>query len=127
MALTQVRKAATRISVVLGTLAAGVLLLGAPPALAQECTRDVLHVSAEDYIAAQETADPTNMHFGLWVDYNEQLQISTLSTGVLSRPAKVDFHRELLDTTACKAFVEVVITIGSAGSSLRSSTAREMR
>ncbi|MGZ3277776.1 MAG: hypothetical protein ACXWKY_18295, partial [Caulobacteraceae bacterium] len=32
-----------------------------------------------------------------------------MSTGILSHPMKVDFHRELLDTAACKVFSEVVI------------------
>src|SRR6201986_3927290 len=106
MALTHSRNLA-----ILGAVAAGgALLLAARPASAQECTRQVLKDTAEDYISAQETADPTYLHFGLWVDYNEQLQNATLSTGVLSKPMKVDFHRELLDTTACKIFSEVVIS-----------------
>jgi hypothetical protein len=110
MALTHDRRPTKRAPAVLGALmAGGALLMAAQAASAQECTRDVLKGTAEDYISAQETADPTYLHFGLWVDYNEQLQNATLSTGVLSKPMKVDFHRELLDTTACKIFSEVVI------------------
>ena len=109
MALSHIGKTATRTSVVLGALTAGGLLLAATAASAQECTRAILQRSVDDYIATQETADPTNMHMGLWVDYNEQLQNATLSTGVLSKPMKVDFDRELLDTTACKSFAEIVI------------------
>jgi phage baseplate assembly protein gpV len=110
MALTHNRRAATRTSVTLGALTAGGLLLAAQAASAQECTRAILQRAAEDYIATQETADPTNMHMGLWVDYNEQLQNATLSTGVLSKPMKVDFYRTAADTTACTVYIEAAIT-----------------
>jgi len=108
MALNHDRKPATR-NVILGALAAGGLIFAAQSAAAQGCTREILQGAADDYIAAQETADPTNIHAGLWLDYQEQLQPATTSTGVLSKPMKVDFHRELLDTPACKVFSEVVI------------------
>ena len=58
---------------------------------------NILQATADDYIAAQETADPTRLHFALWVDYNEQMQGASVSTGILSKPMKVDFHREVLD------------------------------
>jgi hypothetical protein len=109
MALIHNRKITSRTSVILGAVAAGGLLFAAHSASAQGCTRDILQGTADDYIAAQETADPTKMHMGLWVSYNEQMQDATMATGVLSKPMKVDFHRELLDTTACKIFSEVVI------------------
>jgi hypothetical protein len=110
MAFTSDRKTIRRTSVVLAAAAGGAaLLFAAEPASAQGCTRDILQGTADDYIAAQETADPTNLHFALWVDYNEQMQNATVSTGVLSKPMKVDFHRELFDVTACKIFSEVVI------------------
>ena len=109
MALSHIRKTATRTSVVLGALTAGGLLMAAPAASAQECTRAILQRAAEDYIATQETADPTNMHMGLWVDYNEQMENATMATGVLSKPMKVDFHRDILDSAQCKIFSEVVI------------------
>jgi hypothetical protein len=110
MTLTHRRKTAQRTSVILAALAAGGLLFAAHSASAQGCTREILQGTADDYIAAQETADPTNIHAGLWLDYQEQLQPAITSTGVLSKAMKVDFHRVLLDTTACKAFAEVVIT-----------------
>ena len=109
MTLAHDRKTTKGTSVILGVLAAGGLLLAAHPASAQGCTRDILQGAADDYIAAQETADATNMHVGLWVDYTEQMQPATMSTGVLSKPMKVDFHRDLIDTAACRVFSEVVI------------------
>lgn len=110
MALKGDRKTTRRISGVLAAAAAGgAWLFAAHPAFAQGCPRDVLQGTADDYIAAQESGDATHLHFGLWVDYNEQMQDATVSTGVLSKPMKVDFHRELFDTAACKIFSEVVI------------------
>ena len=109
MMLIHDRKSRMRTSVMFGALAAVGLLLAANSASAQECTREILQATAKDYIAAQETADVTKMYMGLWVDYNEQLQGATLSTGILSKPMKVDFHRDLLDTVGCRIFLEVVI------------------
>ena len=81
MALAHDRNTTTRTSVMAGALAAGCLLLAAQSASAQGCTREIVQTAADDYIAAQETADPIKMHMGLWVDYTEQLQPATV-TGV---------------------------------------------
>ena len=86
------------------------LVAAASPALAQGgCARDTLQAAAESYVAAQTTGDPFKMKMGLWVDYNEQLENSTMSTGVLSKPMKPDFHRNLIDSAGCKTFTELVI------------------
>jgi hypothetical protein len=110
MAFVDDRKITKRSLVFLGAVAAGGLLFAAQSASAQECTRDILQRTANDYLAAQETADPTRLHMGLWVDYNEQLLNSTMSTGVLSKPMKVDFHRVLFDAENCRMFLEMVVT-----------------
>ncbi len=102
-------RAGTARFAVLGALAAGGMLLSATSAAAQGCAREDLQETANDYVAAQETGDPFKMHMGLWVDYNEQMQNATMSTGVLSKPMKVDFHRDLLDEAQCKTFSEVII------------------
>jgi hypothetical protein len=96
-------------SMLLGAVAAGALMMAATSASAQGCSREDLTAAADNYIAAQESGDPFKMHMGLWVDYNEQLENSTMATGVLSKPMKVDFHRNVLDTATCKTFTEVVI------------------
>lgn len=103
---------AAMIRPVLGSALAGGLLLAAAPAFAQGggCNRDGLQAVAEAYVAAQTTADPFKMHMGLWVTYNEQMELGTMSTGLLSKPLKVDFHRNLLDTVTCKTFSELVVT-----------------
>ena len=109
MALARDRKITNRTSMMLGALAAGGLLFAAHSASAQGCTREILQGTADSFIAAQETADPTKLYMGLWVDYNEQLQGQAMSTGVLSKPMKVDFHRALYDTENCRIFLEIVI------------------
>jgi hypothetical protein len=103
---------AAMIRPVIGAALAGGLVLAATPALAQGggCSREGLQAVAEAYVAAQTAADPFKMKMGLWVTYNEQLELGTMSTGLLSKPLKVDFHRNLLDTVACKAFSELVVT-----------------
>jgi hypothetical protein len=110
MAHTHEKNISRRTSAILGALAAGGLLFAAGSASAQGCTREILRDTAADYIATQESADVTNLHMGLWVNYNEQMKDGTMATGVLSKPMKVAFHREIFDTTACSIFSEVVIT-----------------
>jgi hypothetical protein len=96
---------------VLGAMVAGGVVFGATASFAQgRCSRADLQAAAESYVSAQEAADPFKMHMGLWVVYNEQMELGTMSTGVLSKPLKVAFHRNLLDTTACKTFSELVVT-----------------
>jgi len=111
MALARNRKTTNRTPALLGMLAAGGLLFAAGSAAAQGgCDPLDLQDSANEYIAAQEAGDPIKMHMNLWVNYNEQLENATMSTGLLSKPIKLDFHRTLYDTTSCTAFIEEVVT-----------------
>jgi len=94
------------------------LLLSAAPALAQPggpagpCTRADLEKAVAGYIEAQRTSDASTIPFGgEWITYNENMDLSSLGGGMLSKPQKVDFHRTLaIDVPGCTAFVEVVIT-----------------
>jgi hypothetical protein len=111
MALIHDRKSGGRASAILGALAAGAVLFAAHSAAAQGgCNVEDLQDSTNEYIAAQETADPIKMHMNLWVNYNEQMENATMSTGMLAKPLKLDFHRTFLDTVSCTAFIEQVIT-----------------
>jgi hypothetical protein len=94
---------------ILGAAAAGAMLFAATSASAQGCDRQDMQDTADDYVSAQQTADPIKMHMNLWVDYNEQMQNATMSTGIMSKGLKIDFHRALLDTTSCSVFVEEVV------------------
>ena len=103
-------RAGTARLAILGAAAVGAMLLSATSAAAQGCDREDMQDTVDDYISAQQTADPIKMHMNLWVDYNEQMQNSTMSTGIMSKGLKIDFHRALLDTTSCSVFVEEVVT-----------------
>lgn len=105
------RKSGVRGSVILGALAAGGVLFAASSAFAQGgCDPQDLHDAASDYIAAQAAGDPIKMHMNLWVNYNEQMENATMSTGLLSKPLKLDFDRVLYDTTTCSFYIEEVVT-----------------
>jgi hypothetical protein len=103
-------RAGTAHLAILGAAAAGAMLLSATSAAAQGCDRQDMQDTVDDYIDAQQAADPIKMHMNLWVDYNEQMQNATMSTGIMSKGLKIDFHRALLDTTTCSVFVEEVVT-----------------
>jgi len=107
----QKTRAGTAHLAILGAAAAAsVMLFAATSASAQGCDRQDMQDTVDDYISAQQTADPIKMHMNLWVDYNEQMQNATMSTGIMSKGLKIDFHRALLDTTNCSVFVEEVVT-----------------
>ena len=93
-------------------LACGVIF-GAAPAFAQfggGCDRAQLQAVTDAYVKAQASGDTTGIPMNLWVDYNENLDEGLMSTGVISKPQKIDFTRSILDTTSCTSFTEVIIT-----------------
>ncbi len=91
-------------------LACGALLAAAPAFAQAQCERADLQAVADGYIAAQTAGVPSKIPMGLWVQYNEQADLASMATGLLSQPQKIDFHRTLIDTTTCSTFTEVVIT-----------------
>jgi len=97
-----------------GALLAGCVILGAAaPAFAQfggPCDPAALHKITDDYLKAQTTGDTSVIPMGLWVDYNQNLDESTMSGGVISKPQKIDFSRTIYDNQACTSFTEVIIT-----------------
>jgi len=88
------------------------LLFAAAPAFAQaQCSRADLQKIVDDYITAQTVGNVSKIPLGEWVQYTEQMDPSaSMSTGMISKPEKIDFHRSLLDTTSCQTFTEAVIT-----------------
>ena len=96
-----------------GAALACTVLFGAPPAFAQfggACDETQLKTATDAYIKAQGTGDTTVIPMNLWVDYNENLEEGLMSTGVISKPQKIDFTRSILDTQSCTSFTEVIIT-----------------
>jgi len=98
--------------ILLGTVAALGLFATATPAFAQGgCDRADLQRVVDGYIAAQTAGDAGKLPMGQWVQYTEQLDDSaSMSTGILSKPQKIDFHRSFLDPVTCSTFTEAVIT-----------------
>lgn len=97
----------------LGTALACGLFLSAAPAYAQfggSCSDQDLNHAADRYLMAQSQGDPTPIPLGTWATYNEQMELGTMSTGVLSQPLKIDFSRRIVDTLACQVFLEVIVT-----------------
>ncbi|HWW66281.1 MAG TPA: hypothetical protein VNZ43_16120 [Sphingomonadaceae bacterium] len=95
----------------LGTAFACGLLFAAAPVLAQgECSRADLQKATDAYIGAQTKGDATLVPLSGWTQYSEQMEMGTMSTGILSTPQKIDFHRSLLDPLSCMSFTEMVIT-----------------
>ncbi len=94
-----------------GSAAILVAVLMAHPAQAQTaCTRAQLQTAVDNYIAAQGKGIPTAMKLAAAARYIENMQASTLDKSILHTPLKIDFHRSLLDTSACETFTEVIVT-----------------
>jgi hypothetical protein len=97
----------------LGAALACGFLLSAAPAYAQfggGCSETDLNNVGDAYLVAQAQGDPTPLPLGTWVTYNEQMDLGTMSTGVLSKPLKIDFSRRLIDPLACQVYLEVIVT-----------------
>ena len=88
-------------------LAAGTAsLVASGSALAQaSCDRATLQDIADRYVSAQAKGSLFE-----WVDYRENLQMSSSATGVLSQPMDFAWSVQLLDTAQCQVFVDGVIT-----------------
>ena len=94
---------------VLAALASATALAASPASAQGACNRELLQGIADDWVAAIGKGSPFELQLGEWVDYQENLEIGFLSAFFDGKPRKVDWHRALLDTTACKVFVESVI------------------
>ena len=94
-------------AVIAGTLA----LAGWTPALAQAaCDRATLQDIADRYEKAQAKGSLFELPVGEWVDYRENLTMSSIATGVLSQPMEFAWTVQLLDTAQCQVFVNGAIT-----------------
>src|SRR5690606_38537117 len=87
-------------------------MAAASPAVAQfgggTCDRDSLQEMADNYVRAQTDGMPLYMPMGNWVTYHENGKLSPMSQGVLSTALPIAWHRALLDTTACRVFLQMI-------------------
>jgi hypothetical protein len=81
------------------------------PALAQAaCDRVTMQDIADRYEKAQAKGSLFELPVGEWVDYRENLTMSSSATGLLGQPMEFGWTLQLLDTQQCQVFVEGVIT-----------------
>lgn len=89
---------------------ASALGLSAPAAAQAACDRATLQDIADSYVRAQAKGSLFELPVGEWVDYRENLEMSSSATGVLSQPMEFAWSVPLLDTAQCRVFVKGVIT-----------------
>jgi len=90
--------------------ACGAMGLSAPAAAQAACDRATLQDIADRYVKAQAKGSLFELPVGEWVDYRENLVMSSSATGVLSQPLEFAWSVPLLDTAQCQVFVTGVIT-----------------
>ena len=94
--------------IVCGTLALVGALVASPAAAQGGCDRALLEGIAGDWISALEKGSGLEMKLGEWGEFQNNLELGSMGA-FLDKPRKVDWHRALLDTGACKVMVESVI------------------
>ena len=86
-------------------------LLAPPASFAQvACTPEGLQAATNLYIAAQGKGDSSGMPLAKGLAYIENLQFVDITSGVIQKPLKIDFHRTLIDPATCQTFTEVIVT-----------------
>jgi len=94
---------------ILGAALALAAAVAATPAAAQgTCDRALLQGIADDWVEGLEKGSPFTLQLGEWVEFWQNLELGSMSA-FFDKPRKVDWHRAVLDTSACKVFVEAVI------------------
>ena len=89
-------------------LASAAAFVSSPASAQGACNRELLDGIAGDWISAIEKGSGFELNLGEWVDFQANLEIGFMGD-FLDTPRKVDWHRALLDTSACKVMVETVI------------------
>lgn len=80
-------------------------------AQAADCTRASLQSLVDSYVAAQEKGDPSALPLAASFKYIENTKLGDIKAGILSHKEKIDYNKHnLLDTTACKTYSELIIT-----------------
>ena len=99
------------IRMVFGATALVISLVSFSQSHAADCTRASLQSLVDKYVAAQETGDASGLPLAASFKYIENAKPGDIKTGILSHKEKVDYNKHnLLDTTACKTYSELIIT-----------------
>jgi hypothetical protein len=91
-------------------LATSALALSAPALAQASCDRATLQDIADRYEKAQAKGSLFELPVGEWVDYRENLTMSSSATGLLGQPMAFAWTVQLLDTQQCQVFVNGVIS-----------------
>jgi len=91
-------------------MASGLLGIAAESGAQARCTRADLQKAVDSYIVAQTKGQASAMSLATPLVYMEQMRAADIATGILKTPLKIDFHRSLLDASACETFTEVIVT-----------------
>src|SRR4051794_18570722 len=93
----------------LGLVGVMAIALAAPAAAQGQCSRETLQDVANRYVKAQHDGSVFALPVGEWVDYRENYQLVSTTTGVIGQPADFAWHLDLVDPGSCRVFVEGVI------------------
>ncbi|KAK3388325.1 hypothetical protein B0T20DRAFT_103864 [Sordaria brevicollis] len=90
------------------------LALAAPLAPSATCDRDFLKTQTAAYIAAQKAGTPSLLlgtnSSSASITYTQNFKSTSLTTGILSTPLRIDHSRSTYDTTQCATYTELVTT-----------------
>ena len=73
------------------------------------CTREGLKAATDLYIAAQTKGDISGLPLAKGLGYVENFKPMNVDDGLIKRAMKIDHHRNLLDTSTCQTFTEVIV------------------
>ncbi|EAU87865.1 hypothetical protein CC1G_01512 [Coprinopsis cinerea okayama7 len=79
-----------------------------PTSAQSPCNYAFLQNITASYISAQTSGQPSQLSSS--ATYTENFRPSTLASGILSQPLKIDHSRSLHDTTQCATYTEIVVT-----------------
>jgi hypothetical protein len=81
------------------------------PAMAFDCTREYLQMTADSYVDLMATGQHDRFeNLAYSMKYFENNQTASILGGVPALGLTIDSHRSILDTTQCKTMTELIIT-----------------
>jgi hypothetical protein len=92
-----------------GFAGAFAVALAAPANAQGQCSRETLQDVANRYVKAQHDGSVFALPVGEWVDYRENYQLVSTTTGVIGQAADFAWHVDLVDPGSCRVLVEGVI------------------
>lgn len=85
------------------------LLVSATGAFAQECTREGLSATIDQYFAALLAHDPIRLPLASEVKFTENGQVIDVGEGFWQTAGRRTFHRNILDTTTCGTMTQAIV------------------